>query len=61
MREVTEICLRLRLEPLLVGSNLAVEQHPEAGTKVRRGAKVTVQFGTPTRSRPAKVHARSRH
>jgi cell division protein FtsI (penicillin-binding protein 3) len=48
MREVTEICLHLGLEPLLVGSNLAVEQHPEAGTQVRRGAKVTVQFGTPT-------------
>jgi len=47
MREVTEICLHLGLEPLLVGSNLAVEQHPEVGTQVRRGAKVTVQFGTP--------------
>src|SRR5216683_1633244 len=61
MREVTEMCLHLGLEPLLVGSNLAVEQHPVAGTQVRRGAKVTVQFGTPPRSRPAKAHARSRH
>jgi beta-lactam-binding protein with PASTA domain len=61
MREVTEICLRLGLEPLLVGSNLAVEQRPEAGTQVRRGAKVTVQFGTPVPAKPAKVHARSRH
>jgi cell division protein FtsI (penicillin-binding protein 3) len=60
MREVTEMCLRLGLEPLLVGTNLAVEQRPEAGTVVRRGAKVTVQFGTPP-ARPAKAHARSRH
>jgi cell division protein FtsI (penicillin-binding protein 3) len=61
MREVTEMCLHLGLEPLLVGSNLAVEQQPEAGTQVRRGAKVTVQFGTPPPAKPAKAHARSRH
>ena len=60
MREVTEMCLHLGLEPLLVGTNLAVEQRPEAGTVVRRGAKVTVQFGTPP-GKPAKAHARSRH
>jgi len=60
MREVTEMCLHLGLEPLLVGTNLAVEQRPEAGTVVRRGAKVTVQFGTPP-AKPAKAHARSRH
>ena len=60
MREVTEMCLHLGLEPLLVGTNLAVEQRPEAGTVARRGAKVTVQFGTP-QAKPAKAHARSRH
>jgi len=60
MREVTEMCLHLGLEPLLVGSNLAVEQHPEAGTQVRRGAKLTVKFGVPP-AKPAKAHARSRH
>src|SRR5712692_8798983 len=60
MREVTEMCLHLGLEPLLVGSNLAVEQHPEAGTQVWRGAKVTVQFGTPP-AKSAKAHGRSRH
>jgi cell division protein FtsI (penicillin-binding protein 3) len=47
MREVTEICLRLGLDPILVGSSLATNQTPAAGTKVRRGAKITVQFGTP--------------
>jgi beta-lactam-binding protein with PASTA domain len=60
MREVTEMCLHLGLEPLVVGSNLAIEQHPEAGTEVRRGAKVTVQFGTPAAAKHAKSHARSR-
>jgi cell division protein FtsI (penicillin-binding protein 3) len=61
MREVTEMCLHLGFEPLLVGSNLAVEQRPEAGTQVRRGAKVTVQFGTPPlAAKPARAHARSR-
>jgi len=47
MRNVTDIALRLGLDPVLVGSNLATEQSPAAGAKVRRGAKVTVQFGTP--------------
>jgi membrane peptidoglycan carboxypeptidase len=46
MREVTENCLRLGLDPVLVGSSLATVQTPAAGTKVRRGAKITVQFGT---------------
>ena len=44
MREITEACLRLGLDPVLVGSGVASEQTPEAGTKVRRGTKVTVEF-----------------
>jgi cell division protein FtsI (penicillin-binding protein 3) len=47
MRDVADIVLRLGLEPVLVGSNLATEQWPAAGAKVRHGAKITVQFGTP--------------
>src|SRR5713226_1271475 len=47
MRDVTEICLRLGLDPILVGSSLSTNQTPAAGAKVRRGAKITVQFGTP--------------
>jgi cell division protein FtsI (penicillin-binding protein 3) len=47
MREVTETCIRLGLEPVLVGSGLAVEESPAEGAKVRRGAKITVRFGTP--------------
>ena len=45
MREVTEACLRLGLNPVLVGTRLASQQSPAAGSKVRRGNKVTVQFG----------------
>ena len=47
MREVADISLKLGLDPVLVGSNLALNQSPPAGAKVRRGAKITVQFGTP--------------
>jgi cell division protein FtsI (penicillin-binding protein 3) len=60
MRDVTEICLRLGLEPVLVGSSLATNQTPAAGAKARRGAKVTVQFGTPT-TKIAKPLQRARH
>lgn len=55
MREVAGICLRLGLEPVLVGTNLATEQTPDAGTRVRRGARVTVQFGTPAPAKAAKT------
>jgi cell division protein FtsI (penicillin-binding protein 3) len=47
MREVTEMCLQLGLDPVLVGSNLATDQTPAEGATVKRGAKITVQFGTP--------------
>jgi cell division protein FtsI (penicillin-binding protein 3) len=60
MRDVTEICLRLGLEPVLVGSSLATNQIPAAGAKVRRGAKITVQFGTPA-PKIAKPLERVRH
>jgi cell division protein FtsI (penicillin-binding protein 3) len=55
MRDVADIALRLGLEPVLVGSNLATEQSPAAGAKVRRGAKITVQFGTPLEKK-SKLH-----
>jgi cell division protein FtsI (penicillin-binding protein 3) len=60
MREVTEMCLRVGLEPVLVGSNLALDQFPQAGAKVKRGAKVSVQFGRVI-AKPAKVHTRFKH
>ncbi len=53
MREVTELCLRLGLDPVLVGSSLASQQTPEAGTKVRHGSKIIVEFGA-SAGRPSK-------
>jgi cell division protein FtsI (penicillin-binding protein 3) len=50
MRDVTEVCLRLGLDPVLVGSGLAVDEMPASGAKVRRGAKITVRFGLPEES-----------
>jgi beta-lactam-binding protein with PASTA domain len=47
MRDVSEQCLRLGLNPVLVGTSLATGQTPAAGAKVKHGAKVTVEFGTP--------------
>jgi len=61
MRDVTEMCLHLGLEPVLVGSNLATEQTPAAGSQVKRGAKVTIQFGSPPPQKAAKAHKRSRN
>src|SRR5882757_8991597 len=48
VRDVTETCLRLGLNPVLIGSSLAQDQSPAAGAKVRRGAKITVRFDATT-------------
>ena len=62
MRDVTEMCLRLGLEPVLVGSGLAVDESPSDGAKVRRGAKITVRFGTPEEAAKAiKLNRKTRH
>jgi cell division protein FtsI (penicillin-binding protein 3) len=45
VRSVTEDCSRLGLVPSLIGSGLALEQLPEAGTRVLHGSRVTVRFG----------------
>ncbi|HTA58112.1 MAG TPA: penicillin-binding protein [Candidatus Baltobacteraceae bacterium] len=47
MRDVADTCMRLGLNPLLVGSSLALQQMPAAGSKVHRGARIRVEFGTP--------------
>jgi len=47
MRDVADACMRLGLNPVLVGSSLALQQMPAAGSKVRRGARIRVEFGTP--------------
>jgi cell division protein FtsI (penicillin-binding protein 3) len=61
MREVTEISLRLGLEPVLVGSGLATDQSPIAGSHVRGGARVTAQFanGSPKPAKPVAKSARA--
>ena len=48
MREVTAMCLHLGMEPVLLGSGVAANQTPLPGTKAKGGARVTVQFGTPS-------------
>ena len=53
MREVMDGCMRLGLDPVLVGSRVAVQQIPAPGAKVRRGTKVRVWFGD-TPARPGK-------
>jgi cell division protein FtsI (penicillin-binding protein 3) len=45
VRGVTEDCMRLGLVPTLIGSGIALEQSPDAGTLVMRGSRVTVRFG----------------
>ncbi|MFZ0820394.1 MAG: penicillin-binding transpeptidase domain-containing protein [Candidatus Acidiferrales bacterium] len=47
VREVSEQCARLGIAPVLVGTGVALDQDPKAGTTVRRGSRVTVQFGRP--------------
>jgi hypothetical protein len=61
MREVTEMCLRLGLDPVPVGSGLATNQAPRAEARVRRGAKIIVQFGTRSAAKQAKLPKGSRH
>ena len=47
MRDVTSDCLRLGLDPVLVGTGVVTEQSPQPGAKVRRGSKIVVRFGAP--------------
>ncbi|HTZ99371.1 MAG TPA: penicillin-binding transpeptidase domain-containing protein, partial [Candidatus Aquilonibacter sp.] len=47
VRDVTEQCSKLGLEPMLIGTGVAVEQYPEAGAQVLRGSQITVRFGRP--------------
>jgi len=44
VRDVTEKCLEIGLNPELVGTGLAVTQSPEPGTPMRRGSRITVRF-----------------
>jgi len=62
VRDVTETCLRLGLNPVLIGSSLAQEQSPAPGAKVRRGAKITVRFdATVPNTKPSPTHGKNRN
>jgi cell division protein FtsI (penicillin-binding protein 3) len=47
VRQVTEICVQLGVNPVLVGAGTVQEQSPPSGTTVRRGASVIFRFGRP--------------
>jgi cell division protein FtsI (penicillin-binding protein 3) len=47
VRDVTEACSKLGLVPSLIGSGVALQEFPEAGTNVLRGSRLTVWFGRP--------------
>jgi len=61
MRDVTQVCLRLGLDPVLVGSGLARDQAPRTEARVRRGAKIIVRFGTRSAAKEAKLPKGRRH
>jgi cell division protein FtsI (penicillin-binding protein 3) len=54
VRGVTEACAHLGLVPSLIGSGIALEQFPEAGTIVARGSRLTVRFGRAGAQSPAR-------
>ncbi len=45
VRAVIEACSRLGLTPVLIGDGVALDQSPDAGTKVLPGTRVIVHFG----------------
>jgi len=66
VRQVTEICIQLGINPVLVGVGMVQDQSPPPGSMVRRGASVIFQFGRPllkraqprTQAQPRKAAAR---
>jgi cell division protein FtsI (penicillin-binding protein 3) len=44
VREVAETCMQLGLTPVLIGTGIASEQSPEAGTSIPPGGRITVHF-----------------
>jgi beta-lactam-binding protein with PASTA domain len=49
VRQVIEICQRLGINPVLVGSGIVLEQQPQAGMMIARGGTVTLRFGRTSR------------
>jgi cell division protein FtsI (penicillin-binding protein 3) len=57
VRDVTEQCEHLGLVPVLAGGGVALTQSPPAGSSVRRGTRVTVEFGRAAAPTPSRVAA----
>jgi cell division protein FtsI (penicillin-binding protein 3) len=57
VRDVTEQCEHLGLVPVLAGGGVALTQSPPAGLSVRRGTRVTVEFGRAAAATPSRVAA----
>ena len=53
VRAVMEECSRLGFAPSLIGTGVALEQYPAAGTEAPRGSRLTVRFGRPSELLPA--------
>jgi hypothetical protein len=47
VRQVTEICVQLGVNPVLLGEGTVQSQTPEPDTMVRPGSSVVFQFGRP--------------
>jgi cell division protein FtsI (penicillin-binding protein 3) len=60
VREVTEVCLRMGLAPVLVGTGTATQQSPEPGASIRRGSRITVQFSRDTSLLSAAARAKTK-
>ncbi|HEX4642393.1 MAG TPA: penicillin-binding transpeptidase domain-containing protein [Candidatus Acidoferrales bacterium] len=60
VREVTQQCLKLGLTPSLVGTGVATMQSPEAGAMIRRGSRITVQFGRGATLLPASARGKAK-
>jgi cell division protein FtsI (penicillin-binding protein 3) len=58
VRQVTEICVQLGVNPVLVGAGTVQEQSPPSGAMVRRGASVIFRFGRPILTQ-ARLHAQA--
>jgi beta-lactam-binding protein with PASTA domain len=61
VRQVTEVCVQIGVNPVLVGAGTVREQSPQPGAMVRRGASVIFQFGRPLPTRvQLRIHAKVR-
>ncbi len=60
VRQVTEICQKLGINPVLVGNGIAQQQQPEAGAMTRHGGSVTVWFGRPPEVAQARTQKAAR-